>query len=578
MALAGLGCREPASTSPGEAAREGEPPPAVPTDGFVVLPWGTRVYLEPRFGGYSARLGWPNVAPPPWPTTGYVARVVGERDGFVEIAPIMPPFPSEVHCGPLLDGEAFDVRLYVSPWALAPVLVRDHAVTLDDGTSLMLRPGAVAQPIPDDPQRRWAISAGGIRVRTALPDDAMGLAYATLEPIPMPSHRPWQMPEGRPFSFDGWPLELDFGFGHDVAIASVEPKGERYVVELTTPCGRVLAHADKAPLSWSSEPFTEFGLGTEAGVPADVLEQVGLAPPRKEVIEEKIVTPIIEEPIEGVEGGVPVGVEGGVSGGVEGGVPVGVEGGVPGGVEGGVEGGVPGGVVGGVLGGVVDVPSSDTAPPAAFLFEEPLPPPEPLGAFGGLIGGVPGVPVRLEHRFEEGTPLYLSPAGPAAGTLFNMRVFAEDGWIAGDRLCFHTSFGSRFDPSLPVCLPADESMLRNPTTDVFDFSTTVVRPGTLKVTGALAEAKVSAALRRHRHELRRCMGEAMQLGVPAIGELELALDVSRDGTVTDARLRSPPVQTLGDCALAAAKRWRLPKPTNGKAAQVVFSVKLEQQP
>lgn len=523
----------------------------------MVLPWGTRVYLEPRFGGYSARLGWPNVPPPPWPTTGYVARVVGQRDGFVEIAPIIPPLPSELHCGPLLDGEMFDVRLYVSPWALAPVLVREHAVTLDDGTSLTLRPGAVAQPIPDDPQGRWAISAGGIRVRAALPDDAMALAYATPEPIPMPSHRPWQLPEGRPFSFDGWPLELDFGFGQDVAIASVEPLGERHVVELTTPCGRVFAQSDKAPVSWSSqpfEPFPEFGLGGQQGVPTGVLEQVGLAAPREEVVEVKIVEPIREQPIEAIEGG------------------------VPGGVEGGVPGGVVGGVLGGVEGGVVDVLTSDEPLSASILLEEPpMPPPEAFGEIGGLIGGAPGLPVRPEHRFEQGAPIYLSPAGPAAGTLAELRVFSEDGWIAGDRLCFHTSFGSRFDPSLPVCLPADESVLRNPTTDVFDFSSWVVRPGTLKVTGALSEAKVDGALRRHRHDLRRCLGEAMQQGVPAIGELELALDVRRDGTVTDARLRSPWVQTLSDCALAAAKRWSLPRPTDGKPAQVVFSVKLEQR-
>lgn len=550
MAIAGLGCRERASTSPGEAAREGEPPPEVPAEGFVVLPWGTRVYLEPRFGGYSARLGWPSVAPPPWPTSGYVARVVGERDGFVEIAPLMPPIPSEVYCGPLLDGEAFDVRLYVSPWALAPVMVREHEVTLDDGTSLVLRPGALAQPIPNDPQGRWAVSAGGLRVRTTLPDDAMGLAFTDPSPVPMPSHRPWQLPEGRPFSFDGAPVELELGFGHDVAIVSVEPREERLVVELATPCGRVLAHSEKAPVSWDSPSFgafPEFGLGAPQRVPASVLEQVGLAEPAEpEPLEIVIEAPIEERIDEGVEGGVP----------------------------GGVEGGVPGGVVGGVPSEVVDVFSSDAVPPAAVLFEEP-PSPEIMNAFGSFTESPFNLPARPEHRFEQGAPVYLSPAGPAAGTLAEMRVFSEDGWLAGDRICFHTSFGSRFDPVLPVCLPAAEAQLRNPTTDVFDFSGMVVRPAALKLTGALAEPAVDAALRRHRHELRRCLGEARSMGVPATGELELALDVSGDGTVTDARLRSPWVQTLGDCALAAARRWTLPAPSDGKPARVVFSVRLE---
>ena len=48
-------CHGRASTSPAEEAAAGEPPPAIPSQGFVVLPWGTRTYVEPRFGAVSMR-------------------------------------------------------------------------------------------------------------------------------------------------------------------------------------------------------------------------------------------------------------------------------------------------------------------------------------------------------------------------------------------------------------------------------------------------------------------------------------------------------------------------------------------
>ncbi len=493
---------------------EAEPPPSVPEEGFVVLPFGSRVYLEPRFGGASSRLGWPSMSPPPWPPTGYVARVVGHVDGFVEIAPIVRPV--EQHCAPVFDGEStLDVRLYVSPWALAPVVARNQEVLLDGGATLSLRPGALAQPIEDDPRGRWAISAGGIRVRASLPEDALAYGYAEPRPLTLPSQRSWQLPEGRPFSFDGAPLEVDLSFGLDVAIASVQPRDGDFEVELVSPCARVLAHSSRAPVTWVAEPFThftEFGLGGSEEVPAGVLEAVGIE---------------VAEPESAVEGGVS-----GLFGAGDPGDPP---------------------------------PELDPT----LLMEAQA------GVIGGLIGST--APARPEHVFEQGAPVYLSPAGPVAGTLAELRVFGEDGWATGDRMCFHTSFGSRFDPPLPVCLPAAEARVRNPVVDVHDFSAGVVRPGELRITGALEEPMIARILRRHRNDLRRCLNEAMMVGIPAAGTLELELDVSGKGGIAEVRLASPPVQPLADCALAAAKRWHVPAPTDGKPARIVFSVRLEQR-
>ena len=525
---AASGCRERPSTTPAEAAREAEPPPEVPAEGFVVLPWGTRTYLEPRFGGASARLGWPSMAIPPWPTTGFVARVVGQREGFIEIAPIMPP-TAELHCGPLLEGEVFDVRLYVSPWSLAPVVARDVEVTLDDGTTLSLRPGALAQPVPDDPRGRWAISAGGIRVRAELPDDATALAYAAPRAMPMPSERSFQLPEGRPFSFDGLPVELELGFGQDVAIVSTSPGEDHHTVELMSPCAQFTVRSTMVPVSWNSGfNHIEFGLGAPEPVPADVLDAVGLAEPVEldAPIEEGFVT------VEGVAG-----------------EPVLVE--------------------------TVERKEVRQAVVEPFAGE--------VGILGSLVGGpLGGAPVRPEHVFEEGAPVYLSPAGPVAGTLSGMRVFSEDGWVAGDRLCFHTGFGSRFDPVLPVCLPGDEARPRNPTVDVHDFTSSVVRPQAVHVTGALDEAAVARALRRNRSDLRRCLHEALQ-SLPSQGEVGLALGLKLDGrgAVTEVTPRLSPQtgglweQTLTSCTAAAAKRWVLPAPADERPAEVVLTVRIE---
>jgi len=508
--------REQPSATPAEAAREPEPPPELPAEGFVVLPWGTRTYLEPRFGGASAQLGWPSMAIPPWPNTGYVARMVGQRDGFVEIAPIMPPM-AELHCGPPLEGEVFDVRLFVSPWSLAPLVARDVEVTLDDGTTLSLRPGALVQPIPDDPRERWAISAGGIRVRAPIPDDAIARAYVAPRAMTMPSQRSFQLPEGRPFSFDGLPVEIELGFGQDVAIAGTAPAEDYHVVELMSPCAQAMVHSSVAPVSWNNgfNQF-EFGLGAPEPVPAGVLEVVGLAEPAEldAPAEEMVVT--IEDVM---SEGVPQ-------------QPL-----------------EPG----------IEVPIGD------------------FGLVGGIVGGQPsgipgGVPVRPEHVFEEGASIYLSTAGPVAGTLADMRVFSEDGWVVGDRMCFQTSFGTRFDPMLPVCLPADEARLRNPAVDVHDFSSYVVRPKSVHVVGALDERAVGRALRRNRSDLRRCVNEAVSKGINPVYPLGLALEIDREGKVTEVRLRSPWIEWLSDCAVAAAKRWVMPSPADGKPARVDFAM------
>lgn len=505
------GCRERPSEPPGGAQAPPAAWPSVPLEGFVVLPFGSHVYVEPRFGSVASRLGGVWMTMPPWPNAGYVARVVGSRDGFVEIAPLLEPGPQ--HCGPRLEGDAFDVRLYVSPWSLGKVLVTTVEEQQDDGTRLLVGPGAVVEAIPDDPAGHWAVVAGGIRVHARLPPDAVGLAYSTPADMTMPSERPWEVPYQDPLRYANWPLRVTPGFGQDVAVVSVAPMDAQHVLELASPCARVVAFSDRAPVSWNQhvEPFPEFGLGAPEPAPAPVLAAAGLEPEVDETVAE-----VRADAFE-----------------------------------------------------LVDAFASGSGDEAAQL-----------SAFGSSIGGfgIVGSGPGTEHAFEEGAPVYLSAAGPAAGTLSRLRVFSEEAWAAGDRLCFHTAFGSHFDPALPVCLPAAEARVRNPVTDVHDFSPVTVRPASLEITGALPEDAVAGALRRHRNDVRRCVVEASMAGIPAAGELALALSVGKDGTLTRVEPRSPRVEPLTDCVVAAAKQWVMPAPRDDRPATVVFSVTLQSLP
>lgn len=493
LVIAAAGCRARASKSPDgperSGAAEGEAWPSVPTEGFAVLPWGAPVYLEPSFGGPSARLGWWATSLPPWPSTGQVVRVVGSRDGFVEIAPL--PWGGTPHCGPILDGDVFDLRLYASPWSLSSVLVRPFEQVDDEGRVLALRPGAVVQPLPDDPQGRFAVAAGGILVIAPLPADAVSTTYDAPQPRAMPDRRLWQLPHGLPMVHGGWPVELDQVFGGDVAVEDARPNAEGVRLELVSPCAKVTAQAERMPEAWPEDISFEFGLGgPDVVVPAGVPVHVGAPSPE---------------------------------------------------------------------------------PP-------PEPPPEPIFHFpdeGELLGelALVGV-VRPEWAFEQGAPIYLSPAGSAAGTLSALRVFNEDGWMAGERLCFQTAFGSRFVPSLGVCLDAAEGRLRNPQEDAHDFRGELVVPAEVRVAGALPVEDVERVLRVHRHQLRRCAFEATLQGHPIRGELALGLDVSGTGAVTRVQLRSAKMGTVTDCALAAARGWTFPATRHGTPVRIEFSVKL----
>ncbi|MCA9310221.1 MAG: hypothetical protein KDA21_03390, partial [Phycisphaerales bacterium] len=109
LAVLAAGCHRHAGSPSRRSGDELGAWPEAPAEGFAVVPWGARIYVEPRVGAPSVRLGWSVAEPPPWPSGGTVVRVLGHRDGFVEIASVV--HGEVAHCEAVLDADALDVRL-----------------------------------------------------------------------------------------------------------------------------------------------------------------------------------------------------------------------------------------------------------------------------------------------------------------------------------------------------------------------------------------------------------------------------------------------------------------------------------
>ncbi len=513
LVLLGAGCHRSMSGA-------AEPPvevawPDSPADGFAVLPWGTRVYLEPRYGGPSARLGFPRAARPPWPQHGDTVRVVGGRDGFVEIVPLVPEDLS--HCERSLDGEGFDVRLYVSPFSLASILTRVVELRFDDDTGVLLRPGAPVETIPGDPRGRWAVSAAGLRLRAPLPEDAVGQIYASSDLLMVPGMTDWELGDPSLVTYDeGWSLEIDPELAHDVVVAGAEPRSDGasdYRVHLRSRCAR-LDGLSPGSLPRTQQQFRhfDFGLGAPQPPPAggaaalDMRVLAGLEAGRED--------PPPSEP-EFAEAK------------------------------------------------VIDViPSSD-------------------GVLGEvLLGPVPDLSSQgfAAPVFEQGTPLYLSGAGSRAGQLRGVRVFHEQSRAVGDRLCYSTAFGMRFDPPLWICLDAAEGRVRTPEEAASEVGNSVVHPVTVEAYGELRRPEVETALRRHRYQVRLCHDQAL-LRQPALqGELRLSLRLAGDGSVGEAEAHAKGLEPVIDCVQEAARGWSMPAPSDGRAARVEVVLWLESSP
>ncbi|MCB9717168.1 MAG: hypothetical protein H6712_25175 [Myxococcales bacterium] len=509
--------RPPSTQGPDAAAVERVPWPELPHEGFAVLPGGTLVYLQPSVAGPVTRLGWFDEASEPWPSGGIVVSVVGQRDGMVEIAPLRYPHP--FHCERVLEGEAYDVRLYVSPWSLTPVITREHSWTFEDGTSIELRPGAPVRRIPDDPDGRWAVAVDDLRMRLEIPEDAVGLAYPEAQPITGPSGRSWLPGAGEPLlSFDeGEPLWVRSRFGSsEILVLGSGPWGDGFRVQLGGSCVEATVLADRLPPGNDRE-FVHFDFGLGGPEPS-------MLPPGGAALDvAALLEPEPEPPPPPAQG----------------------TGSEPGFVE----------------------------PEIGFSEDELLEGELLSPGFLGLLGDLGGTLV-----FEEGAPVYYSGAGPAAGILRDVEAL-RDGWVMGDRLCFATVFGTHFQPILPVCFDGAEARLQTPESAPHDLGGSVAIPGEVELRGKLPRDAVEVVLRRHRHELRRCFDEAQvrQRPAPSSVELRLVLEVDGEGRVTAVRRDAGDLGMAVDCAIEAAKRWRLPATGDGEPGRVMLALRLAQQ-
>lgn len=531
LVLAAAAChRGPGgSRGPASDASEGEPWPELPSEGFVLVLPNSLVYLQPDATGPWVRMGWPREVPEPWPTGGTVARVTGMRDGFVEIAPLL--HPHDFHCEGVLEGETFDVRLYVSPWSLGPVVTRAVSSEFEDGTSIGVGPGTPVRALPDG---RWAATANDVRLQLELPEDAVGLVYPSPGPSFETGGRMWQGPVGAPPPvFDGdQPLHVVSRFGSSQAMVTEStPLDEGFRVGLATRCVRATVISEGPPADRDEDfVFFEFGLGAPslAAVPpgSAALDVATLLGPEPEVPEK---VEIEFDPDVFGTGRVDDGL--GMLSGEEGLFEEELLAEVP----------------------LEEVPFDDIA-----VLQEQLP------ASGLLGGSVDGTQI-----FEAGAPLYFGAEGPPVGELHALQPLRE-GWVMGERVCFPTSFGASFVPLLPVCFDGGEGRLQTPETVADDSSMAVVTPGEVTHSGTFEPGAVERALRRSRHHLRRCYQHVLrQQGAHPRGEgLALVLEVAGDGTVTHAQSVDPASGPILQCVTKSAESWEMPPTTDGEPGWV----------
>ncbi len=446
---------------------------------------------------------------------GRVLRVIGARDGFVEVAPVLDT--EQQHCERPLHGEEFDVRLFVSPWSLVTVITREVHVEFDDGSSITLRPGAVVQPIVGDPAGRYAVATGGVRLRLELPEDAVGSSYEA-GPVFAPGFGSRQGPPNvTEMTFDGEEImHLDPALSHQLSVQEVSKEEAGYRTTVQGDCLRVTGLAATDPVMEHDDFETiDFGLGGPAVVVPNstVIPVSGLAEPASDdVIEIDLVE--VEAMMELVE--------------------------------------------------TMDALDSDEIAAIESSFGS--------GIIEGLVA--PSLP-GMAWVFEQGSAVFVSEAGPAAGVVVERRVFMEEGARpVGSRVCFATAFGGAFFPPLSVCLDASEGHFHPALDPALAFAEGEVVPGPISLTGAQDEVAVARALRFHRQDLHRCYNEALDADPMFHGALVLALGIDGEGTVTHVMRRGGPFGPAVGCAMESARKWTMPATTDGRPATVQFEVEL----
>ncbi|MBC8072647.1 MAG: AgmX/PglI C-terminal domain-containing protein, partial [Deltaproteobacteria bacterium] len=93
-----------------------------------------------------------------------------------------------------------------------------------------------------------------------------------------------------------------------------------------------------------------------------------------------------------------------------------------------------------------------------------------------------------------------------------------------------------------------------------------------EVTGSLDPEVVRRHVKRHVGEVRSCYEKALAADPSLAGKLTLTFTIRPDGTVSSSRISAStvPGDEVGDCVVAASKRWTFPEPEGGGAVVVNY--------
>lgn len=90
--------------------------------------------------------------------------------------------------------------------------------------------------------------------------------------------------------------------------------------------------------------------------------------------------------------------------------------------------------------------------------------------------------------------------------------------------------------------------------------------------GGLDKKDISAVIKAHEDDVRRCYEARLQLQEGLAGKLMVAWTIGADGDVVEATVREQtvPDPLVASCVLDRVKTWRFPEPINGGKVNVTF--------
>ena len=209
----------------------------------------------------------------------------------------------------------------------------------------------------------------------------------------------------------------------------------------------------------------------------------------------------------------------------------------------------------------------DPATPAPVAAPTPIkaPPVEAPAPVEAPVVTPPASPVAVVEAPLAG----VGPGGAQGRTARRQAVLEllSDGRSAAGLALAATEPGRKFDAELAEKLTPPPVLIKRPFSDV-----PAVRQGKHKVKGALDPDIVRRVVRAHINELRYCYNRGL-VGDPRLaGRVVVDFQILATGMVGESNLASTTLsdRTVGECVVAATKRWQFPRPSREVAVDVTY--------